>query len=230
MPVFHALLDALGRSPRLDPVNHPLNMPDRMLSPHKYGDFVLRPVLTDDEEDWTEVRCCNSSWLEPWEAGDPEGSPGLTFHQWVSSLRKAEDAGSGAVFLMEFQKQIVGQISLGAICYGAMRTATVGYWVDQGHIGNGFAPLAVAMLADWAFFSPSGPHLHRIEIDILPENKRSLTVVRKLGMHNEGLRKRYMFIRGQWRDHLAFSLLSDECEGGVVNRLSMCTRDTPVNT
>ena len=36
----------------------------------------------------------------------------------------------------------------------------------------------------------STPALHRLEIAILPDNARSLAVVRKVGAHHEGLRER----------------------------------------
>lgn len=204
-------------------------MPSRLESPTAYGDFALRPVHTEDEEEWNRVRWGNQDWLRAWESNDPQGGPGLTFSQWIAAMRRGESTGSGAIFLMEYHMAIVGQISLGAICYGSMRTATVGYWVDQAHIGRGFAPLALALLADWAFYAAQGPHLHRIEVAILPENSRSLRVVAKLGMRAEGLKHSYMFVGGRWRDHLTFSLLAEDCQGSVLGRLQANYGDTPGN-
>ncbi|EKC76703.1 hypothetical protein OBE_00714, partial [human gut metagenome] len=39
----------------------------------------------------------------------------------MKQLRRNERASTGAVFAIEQHGRIVGQISLGAICYGAMR-------------------------------------------------------------------------------------------------------------
>jgi ribosomal-protein-alanine N-acetyltransferase len=114
---------------------------------------------------------------------------------------------------------IVGQISLGAISYGSMRTAVMGYWVDQRYAGRGITPMAAALLADWALRDASGPRLHRLEIAILPQNERSKRVVNKIGAHYEGVRRRYMFIRGQWRDHETYSLLEDDTVLGFVTDL-----------
>lgn len=104
--------------------------------------------------------------------------------------------------------------------YGAMRTGVVGYWVDQRCAGRGFAPMALAMLADWALGDPFGPALHRLEIAILPDNARSLAVVRKVGAHHEGLRERYMYVNGQWRDHVTFALLAEDMGQGFAARLA----------
>jgi ribosomal-protein-alanine N-acetyltransferase len=65
--------------------------------------------------------------------------------------------------------------------------------------------------------------LHRVEINIIPENTKSLRVVEKLGFRLEGLKRRYIHINGAWRDHYVFALtredLSNEQPGdGVLAR------------
>ena len=95
----------------------------------------------------------------------------MSFNEWVRAMRRNERNGTGVVFAIEQHGRIIGQISLGAICYGAMRTGVVGYWIDERCAGRGYAPMAVALLADWAMFDPSGPQLHRMEIDLLPETR-----------------------------------------------------------
>ena len=158
----------------------------------------LRQLTMRDEREWSELRFSNDAWLAPWQSGDPV---------------------SAVVFVIEYNSTFVGQISLGAISYGAMRTGVVGYWVDQHHAGRGIAPMAVALMADWAMFDATGPRLHRLEIAILPENKRSQRVAEKLQAHHEGVRPSYMFINGRWRDHLTYSLLAEDVEDGFITRL-----------
>ncbi|KAB8292644.1 GNAT family N-acetyltransferase [Bifidobacterium avesanii] len=196
-----------------------LNVPERIEAPAGFAQITLRPVREDDQEDWNDVRWGNREWLAPWESGNPVGGKPLSFNAWVRRMREDEAAGCGVVFLIEYQMQIVGQVSLGAISYGALRSGMVGYWVSQRYAGHGFAPLAVAMLADWAFHDPTGPGLHRIEIAILPENHRSKRVVAKLGLVDEGLKRSYMYVNGRWRDHESYSLLADDCAGSVTDRL-----------
>ena len=101
-----------------------------------------------------------------------------------------------------------------------MRSGVIGYWVDESYIGRGFAPTAVAVLADWALADAAGPRLHRLEIAVLPENERSLAVARKVGARHEGIRSRYMYVRGQWRDHETFALLAEDAGEGFASRLS----------
>ena len=137
--------------------DHQIRMP--RLS-HPAFPITLRPLTLDDEEEWNEVRWRNNDWLAPWESGDPMHGGFITFNQWIQRQRRNEQHGVGALFAIEYQMRIVGQISLGAISYGSMRTGVVGYWVDQCYAGHGFAPMAVALLADWALTDPFGPVLH----------------------------------------------------------------------
>lgn len=180
----------------------------------------LRPLYLRDEGEWNEVRWRNDSWLEPWESEDPTHGPALDFAGWVRRMRRDERQGRGVTFAIVHGGAIVGQISLGAIAYGSMRTGIVGYWVDREWAGHGFAPAAVAMLADWAFADGDGPRLHRLEIAIMPENARSLAVARAVGARYEGRRPRYMYVAGDWRDHETFCLLAEDRGDGFARRLA----------
>ena len=91
--------------------------------------------------------------------------------------------------------------------------------MDERCAGRGYAPMAVALLADWAMFDPTGPRLHRMEIDILPENKRSHAVARKVGATLEGVRRAYMYVNGQWRDHESYVLMAEDAPNGFTARL-----------
>ena len=71
----------------------------------------------------------------------------------------------------------------------------------------------------WAFCDPTGPRLHRMEIALLPENERSRRVACKVGCHYEGVRPRYMFVNGQWRDHETYSLFAEDAGDGFIHRL-----------
>jgi ribosomal-protein-alanine N-acetyltransferase len=60
--------------------------------------------------------------------------------------------------------------------------------------------------------------LHRMEINIRPENAASLRVVDKLGFRDEGLRVKYLHIDGAWRDHRTFALTSEELTEPLLAR------------
>lgn len=149
--------------------NSAFTAPLTLKSPAGSPDLTLRTMDAADQEEWGRLRSVNERWLAPWESSDPHGTEPLTFKSWVNRQREEEREGTSIIFLMEHEGEIVGQISLGAIYPGPMRTGIIGYWIDEDHAGRGLTPLAVAMLADWALLDPTGPQLHRLEIDIVPE-------------------------------------------------------------
>ena len=62
--------------------------------------------------------------------------------------------------------------------------------------------------------------LHRVEIDIRPENAASLRVVEKLGLRLEGIKERFIHIDGGWRDHKVFAITAEEKNGSMLTRLA----------
>jgi len=63
-----------------------------------------------------------------------------------------------------------------------------------------------------------GLGMHRLEVNIRPENTASLRVVEKLGLTEVGYAKGYLHIDGDWRDHRLFAITTEECAGGLLRR------------
>ena len=179
---------------------------------------MLRPLETSDSAAWTEVRRRNAAWLTPWDATNPPESGELapSFRGMVRRLRSEARAGRSIALAMVVRGRFAGQVTLGGITWGSLRSAYIGYWIDQAVAGHGYTPRAVAMISDYAFFHL---RLHRIEINIRPENAASLRVVEKLGYRYEGVRRAYLHIDNGWRDHRSFALCVDEVPGGLLSRL-----------
>lgn len=162
--------------------------------------------------------------MEPWEASNPlPGGDPPTYRQFVKQMRAQAKLGSALPWLITEanpdtgRAQLVGQLSVSSITGGSFRSATLGYWVDAAQAGRGIAPMAVAMATDYCF---QQLNLHRMEINIRPENVKSLRVVQKLGFRDEGLRKDFLHISGHWRDHRSFALTSPEVPRGLVHRFT----------
>ena len=157
------------------PGNNSFEMPEFIQSHSMRVPVSLRPLTGADYDEWNEVRWRNDAWLKPWESGDPLHGAPITYKEWMKQLRRNERAGTGAVFAIEQHGRIVGQISLGAICYGAMRSGVVGYWVDERCAGRGYAP--------------------------------------------KGVRRAYMYVNDQWRDHESYVLMAEDAPNGFTARL-----------
>ncbi|MFN8076815.1 MAG: GNAT family protein [Kineosporiaceae bacterium] len=182
------------------------------------GPVTLRPLRRRDARDWQSVRSVNAHWLGPWEATQPEGAgPATTFGEMVRAGNRAAAQGRMFPFAIDVDGRLRGQLTVGGIQWGSLRSGHVGYWVDERVAGRGVTPTAVAMAADHCFGVVG---LHRLEVNIRPENRASLRVVEKLDFRSEGLRRRFLHIDGAWRDHLSFALTLEEWPpGGLLGRL-----------
>ncbi len=182
-----------------------------------FGPVVLRPLRRADGRAWARLRATNRDWLEPWEATTPLGHVQAppTFHGYVRSLTAQARAGTALPFAIEHNDELVGQLTVSAIMYGSACSASLGYWVSQHVAGRGIVPTAVALAVDHCF---SELGLHRMEINIRPENAASLRVVAKLGLRDEGVRERYLHIQGEWCDHRTFAVTTEDVPDGLLAR------------
>jgi ribosomal-protein-alanine N-acetyltransferase len=180
------------------------------------GDVGLRPIRLRDRVEWRAARQRNADWLRPWDATAPGGPAEQppSFGHMVRGLTSEARAGRLMPFVLTYHGDLVGQVTVGGITWGSLRSAHIGYWVDRRVAGRGITPTGVALASDHLF----AIGLHRIEINIRPENTASLRVVEKLGFRPEGLRPRLLHIDGQWRDHLSFALTREEAGPGLLAR------------
>jgi ribosomal-protein-alanine N-acetyltransferase len=189
------------------------------------GPVVLRPYKRSDARAWSEARRANEAWLARWEP-TPRGywaelnSP-RAFKSLHADLRKAARRGISMPFAVCLDdgrdERLVGQLTLGNVVRGAFCSAYAGYWIDSRVAGRGIIPTALALAVDHAFRYAG---LHRVEVNIRPDNAASRRVVEKLGFRQEAYHHRYLHIDGEWRDHLGYAITTEDLagEGGLVAR------------
>lgn len=188
----------------------------------RHGTLSLRPLRRRDRDAWEAQRAHNHAWLTPWDATSPvPGAGPSSFGQMVRWHGRQGREGSSFTWGVALdddapdRDRLVGLLSLGGIQYGSVLSGSIGYWIDRREAGRRLTPTAVAMAADWAFRSAG---LHRVEVNIRPENAASLRVVEKLGLRDEGVRRSYLHVDGDWRDHRTFAITAEEVPEGLLAR------------
>jgi ribosomal-protein-alanine N-acetyltransferase len=178
------------------------------------GPILLRPPRIRDGRAWSEVRLRNESYLAPWEPTSrvrwSDRSAPSAWAPMVSALRKGARSGAMLPFVIVYDGRLAGQLDVSNVVHGVLRSCTVGYWVDSAVGGRGIATTALALAIDHCFHSVG---LHRVEVDIRPENAASLRVVEKLGLRREAYYERFLDIAGGWRDHIGFAITVEELGG-----------------
>jgi ribosomal-protein-alanine N-acetyltransferase len=180
-----------------------------------HQDVSIRIVRVRDAKKLQALVLGNRQWLKPWEATNPYGPNSFNLRSQIKALRQQLVEGQGLPFVIEYSGKIVGQLNVSNILFGSVGSAILGYWIIPEVAGKSITPKAVALVTDY-LINVLG--LHRVEIDIRPENKSSLRVVEKLGFRYEGIKQRFIHINGDWRDHFVFALTAEELSAGLMNQ------------
>lgn len=167
--------------------------------------IVIRPAFGDDHYQIDRVRRADYDWLSPWEATIPQGSREKlpTWQEYPSHMDRQVREGQALAMMVEVNGELAGLVTLGAVQKGALSQGILGYWIAKRWAQRGITSLAAAAVLDLIL----GPlELHRVEVNVRPENVASINLCHKLGLREEGYRKRYMNIAGKWADHVLFAV------------------------
>lgn len=173
---------------------------------------VLRPLVAQDFNGWSEVRRRNGEWLTQWEPmrlthhPDPETNREV-FAARCGARERERLAGTQFAFGIFVDGAFAGEINLNNVVRGAFQSATIGYWIDKSRAGRSLMSEAVVVLAQYAF---EEMRLHRLEICIIPRNVNSRRVMEKLDIRTEGIAERFLEINGVWEDHIRYGITYEE--------------------
>ena len=173
---------------------------------------VLRPLVAQDFNGWSEVRRRNGEWLTQWEPmrlthhPDPETNREV-FAARCGARERERLAGTQYAFGIFVDGAFAGEINLNNVVRGAFQSATIGYWIDKARAGRSLMSEAVVVLAQYAF---EEMRLHRLEICIIPRNVNSRRVMEKLDIRTEGVAERFLEINGVWEDHIRYGITYEE--------------------
>lgn len=81
------------------------------------------------------------------------------------------------------------------------------YKLLPSHWGKGYATEVSKALIKSGF---EDMHLHKVEAGVATENIRSVRVLEKSGMTREGLRRKILPIRGEWKDNYHYAIVEDD--------------------
>lgn len=184
------------------------------------GPVALRPPRLRDAVAWSATRLRDRTYLQRWEptaVGDwQERNAVLAWPPQWSALRGLARRGHAMPFSITVDGDFAGQLTIGNIVRGALRSAWVGYWVSERVAGGGVATAAVALAVDHCFGAAG---LHRLEATVRPENTASVRVLEKSHFRREGLFERYLDVAGAWRDHYVYGLTAEDLADGAVAAL-----------
>jgi [ribosomal protein S5]-alanine N-acetyltransferase len=176
--------------------------------------YSFRPLALEDAPALATAYLRNREHLAPWDPDRPESF-------YTDEGQEAEVArnlvatvdGRSYMFLVWHDECVVGRVMLNNVVHGVLQSGTVGYWVDHEHLGRGLATMGVGHVVVQA----AKLGLHRLEAGTMLDNVASQAVLRRSGFQQYGVAERFLFIRGEWCDHVLFQrILHDDPPGNPV--------------
>ncbi|WP_328767594.1 GNAT family N-acetyltransferase [Streptomyces sp. NBC_00286] len=177
-----------------------------MPEPNRYlaeGTHVgIRHYRYDDAVEFTsrarESKALHHPWLFP-----PTGTAAYTAY----AKRLLEDPTKTGFLVCETDGGgISGFININNIVEGAFLNGALGYGAFAHAAGRGLMTEGLDLVVRYAFGRLG---LHRLEINVQPDNAASIALARRCGFRLEGFSPDFLFIDGDWRDHERWALTAD---------------------
>lgn len=107
------------------------------------------------------------------------------------------------VFLKTEPHIAIGNVGLSGIMRNAAQFCFLGYGISRDMQMRGLMSEAVSAVVQYGF---TDLNLHRIMANYVPTNERSGKLLRRLGFTVEGYARDYLYIDGEWKDHVMTSI------------------------
>jgi len=185
-----------------------INFSDPLPSVAGKGVSLRMPQATD-YADWTALREASRDFLTPWEPTWPADDLSRSafrrrIRRYAEDLRT--DQGYAFLIVRSSDNALVGGLTLANIRRGVAQAGSLGYWMGQPFVRQGYMTAAVRAIIPFAFATL---RLHRLEAACIPTNAGSIRLLEKTGFVREGYAREYLCINGIWQDHLLYGRLKD---------------------
>lgn len=176
---------------------------------YKVTDEVeLKLLQTWDEEELFRLTDENRDYLRKWLPWvDKTVSVGDTRVFIMNSLHQfaKEDGFQSGIM---YQGKLVGTIGFHPL-NRLNESLEIGYWLGEKFQGKGIITSACRAMLEIGF---TIFNVHRIEIRAAAENQRSRAVAKRLGFHEDGIRRKAQKLSDGFFDEVIYSMLREEWE------------------
>ncbi len=167
--------------------------------------LILRPLKISDYPVWLEIITNSLPAQNRWDKGpQPKRKCSKRRLKKIIDAHHQDAKRDDCYWFGVFEKktgQLVGAVDFDIFLRSTHQFANFGYVIYNRYWGKGYGQEAAKAGLKIGF---SQLKLNRLEAAINLDNKKSIRLVKAIGMRKEGLKKRYWFEFGKWVDHLIY--------------------------
>ncbi|MFJ4096624.1 GNAT family N-acetyltransferase [Kitasatospora sp. NPDC089913] len=171
---------------------------------------AIRAPRAGDEVAYAEAVRRSAEHIGRWNPVEPDALP---------DLLERQGPGLRTFLIIDLETGgLVGKVNVANIVMGRFCNGSLGYDSFLPFAGTGRMTEGLRLVLDTCFAGhpEGGLGLHRLEINVQPDNGRSIALAKRLGFRHEGFTPRMLFLQGGWRDHERFALTSEEWPGSAA--------------
>ncbi|MEX0287668.1 MAG: GNAT family N-acetyltransferase [Flavobacteriaceae bacterium] len=124
----------------------------------------------------------------------------------LATVKEEERTAFSWTIRLKEEGEFIGEIGF-SLAPARYKLATIHYSILPKFWGKGYATEAVKALLKFCF---EGLGLHRIEAGCAIENLASIRVLEKVGMRQEGRKRKVLPLKDGWSDNFEFAILKED--------------------
>jgi [ribosomal protein S5]-alanine N-acetyltransferase len=122
-------------------------------------------------------------------------------------LERSAESNQSCLLVTTDDDEPAGVYNLSDIVRKVFQNAYLGYYAFEPHAGTGLMRAAMPLVMAHAFTELG---LHRLQANVQPENTASRRLLEVTSWREEGFAQRYLFIDGDWRDHVMYAITAED--------------------
>lgn len=126
--------------------------------------------------------------------------------KYIEASKKLPQCGAIKYVVSNDKNELVGTVSL-RCNWERTKEWELGYIFLKEYWGNGYATESVKKVIEFAFKELG---IHKLMAFVNAENKRGVSLAKRVGMVNEGEMREARLIDGKWNDECVFTLLKSD--------------------
>lgn len=169
---------------------------------------LIRRPRPQDEDWYLDALRRSAKHIQPW--NPVRDGPGA-----FAEVLERDASGNSVIFMVVDRADggCVGKIAVNNIVRRRFQCGVLGYDAFLPYAGTGRMREALELVVARCFErQPAGLGLHRLEVNIQPDNTRSIGLAKRVGFRHEGFSPRFLYINDEWRDHDRYALTAEEFE------------------
>jgi ribosomal-protein-alanine N-acetyltransferase len=172
----------------------------------KFNNYVIRLLNAEDAEECVRFYLSNSQHLTPFETIFREYFEASYWQEKALQNKKNFENDISCCLNIFDNEALIGMINFTDIIRGPCHSCFLGYKIAANYQGKGIMKGCLEQAINYVFVELN---LHRISANYLPHNIRSAQLLESLNFKKEGLAPKYLYINGEWQNHILTALIND---------------------